>query len=246
MGNRKRKISKMAGLFERDLRSLLNFDRLEKSVQSHLKNVYSCLSISLLAATAGAYVHMYTSLMQAGLLTMFGSIGLLMALMFTPHNKENTNKRMGYMGGFAFCSGMSLGPLMEMVIRIDPSIVPTALMGTSLIFICFTMASLLSSDRKFLYMGGMLMSGLSMLMMMSLGNLFFRSQFMFEVELYLGFAIMCAFVLYDTQLIVEKRRRGDDDFIWHSVDLFIDFIQIFRRLMIILANKENKKKNRRD
>ena len=63
---------------------------------------------------------------------------------------------------------------------------------------------------------------------------------------------MCAFVLFDTQLIVEKRRSGDDDFIWyalsgtvvtcfywflyrHSVDLFIDFIDIFRRLVIILG-----------
>lgn len=48
---------------------------------------------------------------------------------------------------------------------------------------------------------------------------------------------MCAFVLYDTQLIMEKRRQGDKDFIAHSVDLFIDFLGIFRRLMIILAQK---------
>lgn len=48
---------------------------------------------------------------------------------------------------------------------------------------------------------------------------------------------MCAFVLYDTQLIMEKRRNGDKDFIAHSVDLFIDFIGIFRRLLIILAQK---------
>ena len=31
---------------------------------------------------------------------------------------------------------------------------------------------------------------------------------------------MCGFVLYDTQLIVEKRRRGDDDYIW-LVALFL-------------------------
>lgn len=48
---------------------------------------------------------------------------------------------------------------------------------------------------------------------------------------------MCGFVLYDTQLIIEKRRSGDKDFVAHSVDLFIDFIGIFRRLVIILAEK---------
>ena len=35
----------------------------------------------------------------------------------------------------------------------------------------------------------------------------------FQVRLYLGLAIMCGFVLYDTQLIVEKCRRGDVDYI---------------------------------
>lgn len=32
-----------------------------------------------------------------------------------------------------------------------------------------------------------------------------------------GLAINVAFVLYDTQLIAEKRRRGDTDYIWHTV-----------------------------
>lgn len=48
---------------------------------------------------------------------------------------------------------------------------------------------------------------------------------------------MCGFVLYDTQLIVEKRRRGDRDFVAHSVDLFIDLVGIFRRIVIILSEK---------
>lgn len=61
--------------------------------------------------------------------------------------------------------------------------------------------------------------------------------FFFQSYLYLGLALMSGFVLYDTQLIMEKRRAGDKDFIAHSVDLFVDFIGIFRRLLIILAQK---------
>lgn len=60
---------------------------------------------------------------------------------------------------------------------------------------------------------------------------------MLQVYLYLGLFLMCGFVLYDTQLIIEKRRSGDKDFVIHSVDLFIDFIGIFRRLVIILSEK---------
>lgn len=59
----------------------------------------------------------------------------------------------------------------------------------------------------------------------------------FQGYLYLGLALMSGFVLYDTQLIMEKRRAGDKDFIAHSVDLFVDFVGVFRRLLIILAQK---------
>lgn len=59
----------------------------------------------------------------------------------------------------------------------------------------------------------------------------------FQGYLYLGLALMSGFILYDTQLIMEKRRAGDKDFIAHSVDLFVDFIGVFRRLLIILAQK---------
>ena len=36
---------------------------------------------------------------------------------------------------------------------------------------------------------------------------------------------------------MEKVKSGNDDYIWHSVDLFLDFINIFRRLLVILASK---------
>lgn len=58
-----------------------------------------------------------------------------------------------------------------------------------------------------------------------------------QIQLYLGLVMFCGFVLFDTQLIIERFNNGDNDYIWHSVDLFIDFIAIFKRLLIILASK---------
>ncbi|XP_013386111.1 probable Bax inhibitor 1 [Lingula anatina] len=231
--------------FNAQVRTLFDFSRLEKPVQLHLKNVYSCLAICMLAAAVGGYVHVFTGLMQAGLLTLIGVIGLMIALSMTANTPENQPKRLAMLGGFAFFSGMSLGPLLDVVIEINPSIIPTAFLGTCVIFACFSLSALLAGDqRKYLYLGGMLFSGLSIMMLMSLVNLLLGIRLIFELNLYLGLIIMCGFVLYDTQLIVEKRRRGDTDFIWHSVDLFLDFINIFRRLLIILASKEDRKKNK--
>lgn len=87
------------------------------------------------------------------------------------------------------------------------------------------------------------MSALTIMMFLSLANLFIGSTLVYQIHLYGGLFVFCGLVLYDTQLIVEKRRNGDRDYIWHSVDLFLDFVNIFRRLMIILAKKEKKRDN---
>lgn len=36
-----------------------------------------------------------------------------------------------------------------------------------------------------------------------------------QIQLYGGLALFCAFILYDTQLIIEKKRNGDNDFLWY-------------------------------
>lgn len=225
--------------------ALFKFDHLETRVQKHLKKVYGTLSISMLAAAAGAYVHLFTNLLSFGLLTVIASIGMLIWLAATHHSKENEKKRLGIFVGFTFLSGISLGPMLEYAIHVDPSIIATALMGTSLIFISFSLAALYNRNRTFLYMGGFLLSALSWMCLLGFMNIFFQSRMIFDLNLYGGLLVFCAFVLYDTQLIIEKARTGDDDYIWHSIDLFLDFINIFKRLLIILSNKESSSRKKR-
>jgi len=216
--------------------------KLDKELQGHLKKVYSCLAISLLVAAFGAYVHVFTDILRANIFCTFGAIIALLLLYATPDNGRNEKLRLGYLFGFAFLTGLSTGPLMDYVLKIDPSIVSTAFFGTCIVFACFTAAAIYAPDRKYLYLGGTLMSLLSTMFWMGLINIFVGSRFLFQLNLYAGLAVMCGFILYDTQLIMEKKRRGDNDYIWHSVDLFIDFMDIFRRLAIILAQKEERKK----
>ena len=101
----------------------------EAPVRQHLKNVYGCLSLSTVSAAVGVYVHMYTYLLQAGLLSTIGALGLIFALLATPDNGKNRSLRLGYLLGFAFLTGLGMGPLLEAVISVDPSIVMTALIG---------------------------------------------------------------------------------------------------------------------
>jgi len=220
-------------------------ERLEKPIRDHLKNVYACLAMSTLAAGAGGYVHLFTDFFQAGFLSGLLAFGCLIGLMGVSDTGKNRQTRLGMLLGFAFFSGIGLGPLLELSLHVDPSILPTAMLATGVVFACFSASALLADDRKFLYLGGTLGSGLLLILVMGLANIFFRSYLLFQIHIYLGLFIMCGFILYDTQLIIQKRRRGDTDYIWHSVDLFIDLIGIFRRILIILTDKESNNKNKR-
>jgi FtsH-binding integral membrane protein len=221
--------------------------KFDAPIRSHLKSVYACLTMSIMSAAAGAYVHLFTNLLRGGgILYALLSMGLVMGLMATPDNGKNRSTRMGLLLAFSFFSGLGTGPLLDMAIRINPSIIPNAFMLSGMIFACFSGAALFAPDGQYLYLGGTLMSGLSALFWMGLMNLFFQSQLIFQVYLWGGLLLFCGFIMWDTQVIIEKRKRGDRDFIKHSLDLFIDFMQVFRRVIILLMQKEdgNKKKRR--
>ncbi|XP_065052179.1 probable Bax inhibitor 1 [Rhopilema esculentum] len=225
------------------LRALADFSQLDQQTRSHLKNVYAALTLSTFLAAGGAGVHIFTDVLKGGFLSGIVGIGLMLALAFTSNEPKNQMKRMGYLGGFAFCTGLGLGPLMDAVIEIDRSIIPTAFLATCLIFACFSLSALWAKERSYLYLGGTLLSALSVMLLLGIANIFLGSHLIYKIQLYGGLILFCAFILYDTQLIIQKRKNGDNDFIWHSVDLFLDFINIFRRLMVILAdNKESKKR----
>eukprot|EP00111_Clytia_hemisphaerica_P018580 TCONS_00054944-protein len=227
------------------LSALTDFSKLDVSTKKHLKNVYGALSLSMLSASVGAGLHLYSGL-NLGILALLGGIGFMLGLAFTPNESKNQMTRLGCLLGFAGCTGLSMGPLLDAVISINPSIVTTAFFATCVIFICFTLSALWAEERTYLYLGGTLLSGMSTLFFLGLINIFFGFQLLYQVHLYGGLLLFCGFILYDTQLIIAKHKNGDNDFLWHSVDLFLDFINIFRRIMIILANKENKKSKKKN
>lgn len=106
-----------------------------------------------------------------------------------------------------------------------------------MIFVSFSISALLSKRCQWLYLGGILMSAMNAMLFISLTNLFFKFQMVTQVQLYIGLIVMSGFVIYDTQVIIEKNRMGSKDYIIHSLDLYLDFLNIFRNLLIILTHK---------
>jgi len=214
-------------------------NKLEKDVREHLRNVYGTLAIAMGVAVCGVIANRFFVLEGFSFLFGLGIIGLMLAIAFTEATRDNEKTRLGYLFGTAFLMGCQTGPLVEFVGATDPSLVFNAYIITCIVFGSFTLAALHAESTKFLHLGGFLTSALLCLLVAS----FLRTSYTFI--LWGGLAVECGFVLYDTQLIAEKRRRGDTDYIGHTLLLFVDFVNLFRYIMVILKDKSERDKRRR-
>lgn len=223
--------------------SLKNFNAISTAVQHHLQRVYMTLAATVLLSAVGVYIHTLWNI--GGIITSLLFIGASTWLAVTPSTAENENKRLQLLGAAALCEGASLGTLVGQVLQFNPSIVMFAFLGSTAIFACFTGAALLAKRREYLFLGGILSSVISMMLMMQFGSMFVgRGAFMFNVELYLGLAVFVGYVLFDTQMIIERASLGDYDYIKHTLDLFMDFVAIFVRILVIMTKNANERERK--
>lgn len=152
----------------------------EPSVRHHLVRVYACLTATTFCASIGAVIHLL-GVFEAGLLSAFGSIGLALYLTFATDDPKTFYTRLAMLMGFGFLTGNSIGPLLDLVIAIEPQVVVTALIGTMVVFISLSCSALLAERGSFLFLGGIFMSILSTMTLFGLANIFIQSQILYQV-----------------------------------------------------------------
>ncbi|XBH60959.1 hypothetical protein VPH35_115478 [Triticum aestivum] len=227
--------------------SLKNFREISPAVQSHLKLVYLTLCFALASSAVGAYLHIALNI--GGMLTMLACVGTIAWMFSVPVYEER--KRFGLLMGAALLEGASVGPLIELAIDFDPSILVTGFVGTAIAFGCFSGAAIIAKRREYLYLGGLLSSGLSILLWLQFAtSIFGHSSGSFMFEVYFGLLIFLGYMVYDTQEIIERAHHGDMDYIKHALTLFTDFVAVLVRVLIIMLKNagdksEDKKKRKR-
>ncbi|XP_064547544.1 bax inhibitor 1 isoform X1 [Drosophila montana] len=219
-------------------------ERYEPFIRQHLSKVYMVLASTTAASAIGALLQMRGTI-DLGILAAIASLVLVLGLHFYKDDGKNYYTRLGMLYAFGFCSGQTLGPLLDYICSINPAIILTALTGTFVTFGSLSLAALLAEQGKYLYLGGMLVSVINCMALLSLFNMIFKSYFVQITQLYVGVFVMAAFIVYDTQNIVDKCRMGNRDVVQHALDLFFDVLSMFRRLLIILTQKEEQKQNDR-
>lgn len=231
------------GMCSISMKSLFKLSNLHPHVQTHLVHVYVTLAAALVVCAAGVAAD--AALQLAGWLATAGLFGCSMALALTPSERSTLTKRYALLAGAAFCQGVVLGPLVVAVASQYAGMVVTALLGTSAVFACFSAAAVITPRRSYLYLGGYLSSALLAMPAMRLAAAVSGGgSALFTAELYLGLLVFMGYVVVDTQVIVERAHAGDMDHVKHALELFIDFVAMFVRLLIILARNAQKAEKR--
>ncbi|CAL5187690.1 unnamed protein product [Lathyrus oleraceus] len=227
--------------------TLKNFGQISPVVRNHLKQVYLTLCFAVAAAAVGAYLHVLFHL--GGILTTIACVGTSVWLLSTPPYEER--KRLSLLMAAAMFQGASIGPLIDLAIQVDPSLIFSSFVATALAFGCFSGAALVAKRREYLYLGGLVSSGLSILLWLHFASsIFGGSMAIFKFELYFGLLVFVGYIVVDTQEIVEKAHFGDLDYVKHALTLFTDLAAIFVRILVIMlknsGERTEKKKKRRD
>ncbi|KAI3655654.1 hypothetical protein MP638_001220 [Amoeboaphelidium occidentale] len=235
-------------------------------LRNHLIRVYSTLTGTTATTVLGA---LNTTIpILPPILSLLVGIGIIFVLNSTrpdyltqPHSRTplNQNYRLLLLLLYGFLQGNLLTPLLSSA-NFNPQLLLTTLLYTLAVFASFTMAALSTERQSLLFLRGPLMAGLMILLMTSLFLPLGSS-----IEIYLGLLVFVGFILYDTQLIVERadyemsylqqlepgdneqdQRRGD--YVSHAMELFMDLYNLFIRILELFQRQQEdtiRRRNRR-
>lgn len=209
-------------------------------VTSHLTQVYWTLLVSVLFASFGVCLHLYTLIGYTVVPQILVFLLLLLNVFYSRRqHPQNTRKFLLY----SLCTavGCELGPLVGVAFNADPNILLSAVTSTGVVFLCFTGAAVVGERKSYLFLGGFLSSILSLLVWLSLLSFLLPLKMEEYVQLYVGLLVFVGYVLYDTQVLIEKSYHGDTDVVTDAMLLFFDLIAIFVRILIVLMKNFYKK-----
>jgi len=107
---------------------------------------------------------------------------------------------------------------------------------TAIVFGSFTAIALFSKRRSYLFLGGIISSLVScMFWYRTICWLFGHSRYGMDGEslvyMMVGLFVACLYIIYDTQMIIERAERGEKDVPTHTMILFVDLFDLFIKIV---------------
>ena len=195
-----------------------------------IKKVYSLLAMSMGTAAIGAYLGSGPLLLLVAPNMMLFFILQIALIFFASFAARKPGLNMVALFSFTTVSGLTLGPLLY---QVGPSIAAEAFALTAITFAGLTMY-VVYSKKDFSFMSGFLMTGLIVLVVGGLLNMFFiQSGMMHFVMSGASVLLFSGFILYDTSNIL--RYYGTDEHVSATLALYLDVLNLFIALLSILG-----------
>ncbi|KAJ3393448.1 hypothetical protein HDU84_001938 [Entophlyctis sp. JEL0112] len=227
-----------------------DFDTLATNVyvREYLNETFRYVGGALVLTAASAFLlhrnyALQSMMMRHPIAMSVGGLVVTVGAMFGTLNTHpsNTTQKHILFATFAVAKGAMLSPLFFL----NPAVLARAGLYTAAIVGSLSYIAATSKSDRFLYMGGPLFAGLCIVALSSLSTIFLHATsaalpFLHSLSLYGGLAVFGGFVLYDTQKVIKHGQLASQgaarrDPVNESIGLYLDFINIFVRLVQILS-----------
>ena len=195
-----------------------------------IKKVYTLLAMSMGSAAVGAYLGSGPLLLLVAPNMMLFFILQIALIFFASFAARKPGLNMVALFSFTTVSGLTLGPLLY---QVGPSIAAEAFALTAITFAGLSLY-VVYSKKDFSFMSGFLMTGLIVVIVGGLLNMFFiQSGMMHFVMSGASVLLFSGFILYDTSNIL--RYYGTDEYVSATLALYLDVLNLFIALLSILG-----------
>lgn len=196
-----------------------------------IRNTYSLLSMTLLFSALMAFVG--TAIHISPLVSIISSFGAMGLLWFVLPRTAQSAAGIGVVFAITGLLGLGLGPMLNHYLAMNhgAQLVMTSLGGTGVIFLGLS-GYALTTRKNFNFMAGFLMVGMLVVVLASLGNIFFQIP---ALQLAISAAVimlMAGFILFETSQLIHDPNAN---YIMATASLYLSILNIFTSLLQILG-----------
>jgi modulator of FtsH protease len=196
-----------------------------------IRSTYTLLSMTLLFSAAMAALSVWLRLPPMTHLLSAG--GALLLIWLVLPRTAHSAKGLGVVFAITGLLGFGLGPILTLYLALPngPQIVATAFGGTGVIFLGLS-GYALATRRDFSFLGGFLFTGLLVVLVAALANIFLSVPALSLAISAAVILIMSGFILFDTSRLISG---GETNYILATVSLYLSLFNIFVHLLSLLG-----------
>ncbi|KAL4565826.1 hypothetical protein LXL04_029932 [Taraxacum kok-saghyz] len=188
--------------------SLTNFRPISPEVQTFLKQEYALLYLFLIAEAIGVYFHILWNI--GGLLTTLAALGCMFWLHYSPPDEEL--KGVLLIMACNILKGASFSPIINLAIDFDPSIMLTQLTGAAITLACFSIATMLSRRREYIYLGTLVFSSVLIFFWLDVASKIFGGDIaLLQFEFYIVLLVFVGWMVVLTQVEIWNEESLEEE-----------------------------------